>query len=120
MKATMQPHQPWVLHWQDAATAGPALVGGKGWNLGRLARYGFPVPAGGVVIAQAYERFMAEPALETLQNDVLTITAANAMHRNSVQRLETIQAAIVRTPFPKEISAEIRKFLVDHHFTAVP
>ncbi len=41
------------LDWQQAYQAGPALCGGKGYNLARLARYGFRVPRGGVLAAGA-------------------------------------------------------------------
>ncbi len=37
------------LNWQEAYRAGPAICGGKGYNLARLARYGFRVPRGGVL-----------------------------------------------------------------------
>jgi pyruvate,water dikinase len=44
---------------EDAAFhAGPRVAGGKGWNLGRLARYGFPVPDGFVLAADAYRAVM--------------------------------------------------------------
>lgn len=43
-----------MLTWAEAAAAGPAIAGGKGYNLGRLARYGFRVPEGGVLTAEAY------------------------------------------------------------------
>jgi rifampicin phosphotransferase len=43
-----------VLGWADATTVGAEVVGGKGANLSRLDRYGFPVPTGGVVTADAY------------------------------------------------------------------
>src|ERR1035441_9882120 len=41
------------LDWQEAYQAGPAVSGGKGYNLARLARYGFRVPGGGVLPAGA-------------------------------------------------------------------
>ena len=41
------------LNWQEAYAAGPAVCGGKGYNLARLARYGFRVPRGGVLRAGA-------------------------------------------------------------------
>src|ERR1035437_5340357 len=41
------------LNWQEAYAAGPAVCGGKGYNLARLARYGFRVPRGGVLPAGA-------------------------------------------------------------------
>ena len=37
------------LTWPEAYEAGPDVCGGKGYNLARLARYGFPVPRGGVL-----------------------------------------------------------------------
>jgi pyruvate,water dikinase len=37
------------LGWAEAYAAGPDACGGKGWNLARLARYGFRVPRGGVL-----------------------------------------------------------------------
>src|SRR5271157_4754695 len=41
------------LNWQEAYDAGAAVCGGKGYNLARLARYGFRVPCGGVLPAGA-------------------------------------------------------------------
>jgi phosphohistidine swiveling domain-containing protein len=41
------------LNWQEAYEAGVAVCGGKGYNLARLARYGFRVPRGGVLPAGA-------------------------------------------------------------------
>jgi pyruvate,water dikinase len=47
-----------LLDWKNAFAAGVAVAGGKGWNLARLDRYGFSVPAGGVLAAQAYLDFV--------------------------------------------------------------
>ena len=33
-----------TLDWAAAADAGPALAGGKGWQLAMMARMGVPVP----------------------------------------------------------------------------
>jgi pyruvate,water dikinase len=41
------------LNWREAYQAGVAVCGGKGYNLARLARYGFRVPRGGVLPAGA-------------------------------------------------------------------
>ncbi|MGO9257947.1 MAG: PEP/pyruvate-binding domain-containing protein [Bryobacteraceae bacterium] len=41
------------LDWNQSYQAGPAVCGGKGYNLARLARYGFRVPRGGVLPAGA-------------------------------------------------------------------
>jgi pyruvate,water dikinase len=42
-----------LLSWEEAYNAGPAVCGGKGYNLARLHRYGFRVPQGGVLPANA-------------------------------------------------------------------
>ncbi len=42
-----------LLNWNQAFEAGPSVCGGKGYNLARLARYGFRVPHGGVLPAGA-------------------------------------------------------------------
>jgi pyruvate,water dikinase len=42
-----------LLNWHEAYEAGPSVCGGKGYNLARLARYGFRVPHGGVLPAGA-------------------------------------------------------------------
>jgi pyruvate,water dikinase len=56
----------WVLSYFEALAAGPAVVGGKAWNLARLGRYGFQVPPGGVLVADAYRavRAGANPPIE--------------------------------------------------------
>ncbi|WP_343499315.1 PEP/pyruvate-binding domain-containing protein [Achromobacter denitrificans] len=41
-----------VLDWAAAAQAGPRAAGGKGWQLGRLAQLGVPVPDGFVLPAR--------------------------------------------------------------------
>ncbi len=38
-----------TLTWPEAFAAGTAVCGGKGYNLARLARYGFRVPRGGIL-----------------------------------------------------------------------
>lgn len=48
----------WCLSWEDAFAAGSTQAGGKGWNLARLARYGFRVPPGGVLAVAACRRFL--------------------------------------------------------------
>ncbi|WP_454694498.1 PEP/pyruvate-binding domain-containing protein [Achromobacter aegrifaciens] len=40
-----------VLNWACAALAGPLAAGGKGWQLGRMAQLGVPVPDGFVLPA---------------------------------------------------------------------
>lgn len=59
-----------LLSWDEAFAAGVALVGGKGWNLARLDRYGLPVPAGAVLPVSAWSRFATHNGF-----DAATVTA---------------------------------------------
>ena len=54
-----------LLNWNEAFAAGPEICGGKGYNLARLARYGFRVPRGAVLPAGASPEAMG-PAPEQL------------------------------------------------------
>jgi pyruvate,water dikinase len=47
------PAESIFLDWPEAYQAGASVCGGKGYNLARLARYGFCVPRGGVLPAGA-------------------------------------------------------------------
>lgn len=47
-----------ILSWEGAFNAGIETVGGKGWNLSRLARYGFRIPGGCILTAKAYHDFI--------------------------------------------------------------
>ena len=56
----------YVMTWQEAYAAGVDKSGGKGFNLGRLARYGFNVPAGGVLSADVYREDCESLSPETI------------------------------------------------------
>ncbi len=57
-----------MLDYAAAAAAGPTVAGGKGWNLGRLDRYGFTVPPGCIIAAGAYRAFLQHYDLQDLLN----------------------------------------------------
>lgn len=48
--AVIKPVVKYFLTWDEAFQSGVQQAGGKGWNLGRLARYGFKIPMGGVLL----------------------------------------------------------------------
>ena len=68
-----------------------ATVGGKGANLGRLLRLGFPVPPGFVVTTDAYRAFLAA-------NDLDGLAATDP---------ESLRARIAAAPLPDDLSAAI-------------
>jgi len=53
----------YFINWEESANSAITEVGGKGQNLGRLHRYGFLVPAGGVLTARAYLDFLQQNKL---------------------------------------------------------
>jgi pyruvate,water dikinase len=58
---------PLILDYPAAAAAGPALAGGKGAQLGLLARYGLPVPEGFVLSALAGDDQLAAALPEVVR-----------------------------------------------------
>jgi pyruvate,water dikinase len=83
-----------------------ALVGGKGANLGELARAGFPVPPGFCVTTAAYERAAAGAALAPV------LAALDDAASLSPERLSSLAAqarsALLAAPIPSEVEASIR------------
>lgn len=48
----------YFLAWEEVVNSDGKDVGGKGINLGRLYRYGFSVPSGGVLTVASYLDFL--------------------------------------------------------------
>ena len=89
------------LAWEEAFSAGPERVGGKGWNLGRLARYGFRVPAGGVLTASVYGEFIAHNGLqERIKRASQAITLENCAEESAAFLLSELREAIGKGAFP--------------------
>lgn len=101
----------WIHSWEAAAAAGAPVCGGKGWNLGRLHRYGFPVPAGGVLVAEAYTRMMGQATLAELAREVSTIGARDATSPEAVRLLDGLRHGILVAELPVDVEAEIGRFL---------
>jgi pyruvate,water dikinase len=87
------------LHNNDVA-----LAGGKGASLGELTQIGMPVPPGFVVLANSYERFLAETGLNLQIVSIL----------DSINRTDTIAIQEASEKLCNLISdAEPPQFLVD-------
>ncbi len=109
-----------VLSYDAAAVAGPSVVGGKGWNLGRLHRYGFPVPAGGVLVAEVYCEFMAAPALEALRAGLRGIREEDVGTPSVDAGLAALRALIEATPLPAAVGSQVSRFLSASGLVSVP
>ncbi|TCO82769.1 pyruvate,water dikinase [Plasticicumulans lactativorans] len=102
-----------VLDWPDAFAAGPARVGGKGWNLARLARYGLPVADGGVLPVAAHAAWLADAAWHA-ELDALEAAGPDAA------TLDAVRARILETPAPPAVRAAVDAFLAAAGLAEVP
>jgi pyruvate,water dikinase len=110
-KISRPEHGSPLLSYAEAERAGPSVVGGKGWSLGRLARYGFPVPDGAVLAADAYRAHLEASHLGTQRAALAGVPATEADSPAAVARLDAIRARIEATPLPSAVVEAIGAFL---------
>jgi phosphohistidine swiveling domain-containing protein len=82
------------------------LVGGKGASLARLARTGFPVPAGYHLTTSAYQRFVDENGLQPQILEIINQIDANDPGQLEKASLE-ISNLISRAEIPAEVAHAI-------------
>src|SRR5947209_11183720 len=104
---------PFIVSYQDAVPLGPGIVGGKGWNLSRLHRYGFLVPKGGILSAPTYTQFMHTPELRGLYTDLADVGADNVADPRIIDILHTLRETITATAFPTEVENAVQMLLDD-------
>ncbi len=96
------------FNWPEAFTSGVETVGGKGWNLARLDRYGFPIPVGGVLSADAYRTFIKENNLSGAIAEISAkITVSNIVEKDIEEELFKLREKIIAGLFPLYIQAEL-------------
>jgi len=96
------------FYWSEVFTAGVEVVGGKGWNLARLERYGFNVPVGGVLSADAYKAFIKENDLSRDIAKISTrVTVANITEKEIEEELLKLREKIKAGLFPVYIQEEL-------------
>ncbi|PIQ74584.1 MAG: hypothetical protein COV85_01295 [Candidatus Portnoybacteria bacterium CG11_big_fil_rev_8_21_14_0_20_44_10] len=85
-----------------------AMAGGKGASLGELTRVGMPVPSGFVILSTAFEKFLEETDLNVEINTALDSVNRKEIH-TAEDASEKIQALILNSEIPRDISGEIKK-----------
>lgn len=96
------------FNWPEAFQAGVKASGGKGWNLGRLERYGFKVPTGGVLSKGAYHSFIEENnLLEAIGDIIRTVTISNIVQKETEKKLSLIGEKIKAGQIPRHIQKEL-------------
>jgi len=99
-----------ILTWEEAFAAGPDICGGKGYNLGRLHRYGFRVPRGGVVPAAWYQEVLALTS-ESARAFLRSIPAERALEPEVLSALGEIRDALGSAELPDECMSRLAAFL---------
>lgn len=94
----------WVLDFRDERAEALERSGGKGANLSRTTRLGFPVPAGCVLTAAAYESF-AEETITPLGVELAAIGLSDP--ERSLALAAQIRTLVLETPLPDEIRESI-------------
>ncbi|TEB11511.1 Phosphoenolpyruvate synthase [Pelotomaculum sp. FP] len=96
------------LNWTETFQAGVGAAGGKGWNLGRLERYGFNIPAGGVLAAGAYQIFIEENGLlEDIKKITRSATTGNIGEKEIEQKLFLLREKIKGGRIPPNVRDEL-------------
>lgn len=110
------------LSWQQAYEVGVAHCGGKGWNLARLHRCGFSIPAGGVLSSHIYHQLMTDPVIPPLIQHLRSIPDARLLTAESdtAQRLDEIRQAIFAMGLPVQFTQQLRLFIEQQALRNIP
>ena len=97
------------IRWFEEIDAGEIdLVGGKGANLGEMARAGFPVPPGFCVVAPAYREMIETTGLYPVIEGILA--GMDTDDPAAVTRISAeIRRLINEKPIPPSLAAEITR-----------
>jgi len=102
----------YFLTWDEAFLCGVQEAGGKGWNLGRLAQYGFKIPMGGVLTTRAYDEFIKHNSLEDrVKNISESVTLGNIEEPGNQDKLSQLREKIKAGSIPQLIMEELRTML---------
>ncbi len=85
-----------------------AIAGGKGASLGEMTQIGISVPAGFVILASVFDRFLEETDI-SIEIEALS-HKLNVKNINSIDRISNeIRDLILDAEFPKDIAKEVQK-----------
>jgi len=96
-----------VVWFNEVGKEDIALVGGKGANLGEMARAGFPVPPGFIVTSDAYFYFIEQTGLKEKIAEILKgldVDDTEDLERRTAE----IRRLIESTPMLPELAVEIK------------
>src|SRR6185436_16726895 len=95
-----------IKFFRDISKANVSEAGGKGSSLGEMTNAKIPVPPGFVVLASAFDRFLAETDLDSEIEAILKKVKPQDV--NSVDKASAqIQLLIGKATMPKDLDIEI-------------
>lgn len=95
----------YILDFANIQAADLPLVGGKGANLGEMARAGFPVPPGFCVTTAAFRRFLAEVDANWLYGRLESLDVADL---DAVRQTgQAIRTYLQATAVPEEVATAV-------------
>lgn len=97
----------YLLSWDEAFLSGTAAAGGKGWHLSCLSRYGFRVPTGRVLAAEAYTAFLQHNALQEIINGVDWLISSSETEIDTNSQLAELRKNITNGSIPPSIASEL-------------
>ncbi len=109
-----------VKNFSQIDKADVAVAGGKGASLGEMTKAGIVVPPGFVVLASAFEQFLAQSGIDVEIEAALH--KVNHQDINSVEKVSAeIRALISTADFPEDIAKEVQHHYknLGAHFVAV-
>ncbi len=100
------PAVPYIAWFEDLGREATLRVGGKGANLGEMARAGLPVPPGFVVTVDAFRAFLEQsgigPVVDALLKGLVVDDPVALRHAS-----EAVQNRILSTPIPEAVRAAL-------------
>lgn len=96
------------VRWLAETEPDPAVLGGKGASLARLAAAGFPVPPGFVLTAEAYRRFHAAANLDACLAPVRSLAGVPSLAAVREACQPVLERALA-TPLPGEVVEALRE-----------
>jgi pyruvate,water dikinase len=95
-------------HFKQLSKNDTSIAGGKGASLGEMTKAGLSVPPGFVVLASAFDRFLAETDLDVEVEAILKKVSHKDI--NSVEKASVeIRDLILNAKMPQDIKQEIEK-----------
>ncbi len=113
-------NRQYFFDWVGAVNASAAEVGGKGHNLARLHKYGFPVPVGGVLTARAYHDFLDSNGLTETVRVAAGIQAGDVLDPANEKKLAEIRCKIKAGEVPETVAGELTEQLTAMGLLAKP